>query len=491
MTTPTILHFDTSKITAQRQFMESLAPEIFYSGAFGAGKSRVGCEKGLFLSLKYPRNKGLVIRKTLASLKATTMDTWFRHVMPEEYKAAWNKQDGLLTLTNGSQTLFTGMDKASKLGSFECGWIFVDELTEFTEEDYMMLLGRLRHPVPFHQIFGASNPASPSHWAYKRFYQDQELRRKGQVEVVESTTLKNPFTPESYKERLKSFKGRYKDRYVEGKWISFEGLMFDCWDPAVYILPRDSKEMGLTGDSENPIPKDWERYRVIDFGFTNPFVCQWWACSPRRYEGPEGRQDARILRMDERIFVCYREIYHSGITTDEHGREIVRLSSGESIRTTIADWDAGDRALLERAGVPTLRAEKDVARGIQMAYDAIGGGRIYFLEGGLATVDPELAASSKPTCTVEEFATYQKQRDSRGIKNPKEEPQKLNDHGMDCLRYLAATLGLSSLPDGSVRSKSVEQVVAGYKQPLSAAGMVPKVVRDYGRRERESWRRHV
>ena len=30
---------------AQRQFYDSRAPEILYSGAMGAGKSRIGCEK--------------------------------------------------------------------------------------------------------------------------------------------------------------------------------------------------------------------------------------------------------------------------------------------------------------------------------------------------------------------------------------------------------------------------------------------------------------
>ena len=48
-----------------KEFMESVQREILFSGSFGAGKSRAGCEKGLFLSMKYPNNRGLIIRKNL------------------------------------------------------------------------------------------------------------------------------------------------------------------------------------------------------------------------------------------------------------------------------------------------------------------------------------------------------------------------------------------------------------------------------------------
>ena len=40
-----------------------------------------------------------------------------------------------------------------------------------------------------------------------------------------------------------------------------------------------------------PIPSYWRRFRVVDFRYTNPFVCQWWAVD----------QDGRMYR--------YRKIY--------------------------------------------------------------------------------------------------------------------------------------------------------------------------------------
>ena len=47
------LELDLERIPAQKSFMESKARELLYSGAFGAGKSRIGCEKGHVLSSIY------------------------------------------------------------------------------------------------------------------------------------------------------------------------------------------------------------------------------------------------------------------------------------------------------------------------------------------------------------------------------------------------------------------------------------------------------
>jgi phage terminase large subunit len=49
-------------------------------------------------------------------------------------------------------------------------------------------------------------------------------------------------------------------------------------------------------------------------------------------------------------------------------------------------------------------------------------------------VDPLLEAAKKPTCTLDEFPGYSwpKAQDGRPVK---EAPVKMDDHGMDALRY--------------------------------------------------------
>ena len=95
--TPDKKVLDTSRIVAQREFMEALNLELLYSGAFGAGKSRILCEKGNFLSLKYPGNRGLIVRKKFTDLRDTTMYTWWKFVFLDDHKANYNKNEHLLT----------------------------------------------------------------------------------------------------------------------------------------------------------------------------------------------------------------------------------------------------------------------------------------------------------------------------------------------------------------------------------------------------------
>lgn len=496
---PTITTFDKTKldtfsIPAQRHFMEATEREVLYSGAFGAGKSRIGCEKGLLLSLLYPGNRGLVGRSKFTDLRDTTMDTWFRYVMPDGLQATYNKQEHKLVLTNGSEILFYGIDQPTKVGSLEVGWIFIDEIIELTEEEYNMLLGRLRYPgVPFHQIFGATNPGSPHHWLYQRFYEDDELKKGGDIRVFESNANANPFTPDAYKKSLNTFKGKYKQRFVEGAWISFEGLVYDNWDPSYHILPRDSKKLGLTGSASNPIPDDdWDIFRVIDFGFTNPFVCQWWASASHRYEGLEGRQDRILIPWNERVWVMFKEIYMSGVAVPVHAREINRLSKGMNIKGTFADWDAGDRDLLWRAGIPTIKANKDVQAGIQTVYDMIDEDRIYVLSDSLDEVDGDLMTERKPYRLIHEFPGYERQSGKVGVRDPNEKPVKLNDHGMDALRYIHHTLHLRHMPPGSLAVGSKEEVnkerLAPPSRSLISIGQSRSQVRTYASGTR-SWRR--
>lgn len=494
-------NLDTSQIPAQRDFMLAKEPEVLYSGAFGAGKSRIGCEKGYFLSIRYPNNKGLICRKTNVSLKATTMDTFFRYVCPPEHIVSFNKQEGLLKLQNGSEILFSGLDNATKIGSYEASWIFCDEIIEFTEEDYNMLQGRLRYnAVPFRQIFGATNPADPVHWVYQHFY-NEELQKEDKVRVFESNALANPFNPQDYRDRLNTFKGRYHQRFVEGLWISFEGMVYDCFDINKHSINRDTFDIGdtgysLTGNPDSPIPDEWERFRAVDFGFTNPFVCQWWASPAYKYIGPIGRQDRIPVPFNERIWIMYREVYMSGVTTDEHAKMIVRHTGREKIKATIADHDAGDRALLERGGVPSMAAKKDVSAGIQETYTAISNDRIYFLKDSLIEEDFALVTNRKPYTSVQEFGGYLRNRGKDGIRDPKEDPQKLNDHGMDTMRYLYYTLWLSSNPSGAFDAgKKSEYVPRSAERQLGSSVPVTAGQSAYGGGNRAygnsggSWRR--
>ena len=237
----------------QRGFVETAAPGALFSGAFGAGKTLALCAKGLKFSMDYPGNFGLLCRKTRASMTHTTLRTWWEKVCPQALVADYNKTEGLVKFHNGSALIFGGLDDPLKLGSLELGWCGIDEAIETNEDDWRMLEGRLRLPGVLHQIFSATNPGAPAHYLHRMFWDENNL----DYEVYQAGSHDNRSLPEDYLVRLESYSGVYYQRYVLGRWVGFEGLVYSSFKEE-QIIPRFK------------IPENWLIYTGHDFGGANP-----------------------------------------------------------------------------------------------------------------------------------------------------------------------------------------------------------------------------
>ena len=176
------------------------------------------------------------------------------------------------------------------------------------------------------------------------------------------------------------------------------------------------------------VPKEWRRMMTIDFGYTNPFVCQWWA------QDPDGK------------LYLYREIYHTKRLVRDHAKQINKLSEGEQIEFVVTDHDAEDRATLEAEGIPTDAADKSVTVGLEavnarmITHDkegvAIAGNpSIFILRDSLVERDMDLEEAGRPCCTAEEIPGYVYPPDASN-RSVKEAPVKVDDHGCDAMRYL-------------------------------------------------------
>ncbi|MBU2249146.1 MAG: terminase, partial [Gammaproteobacteria bacterium] len=82
--------------------------------------------------------------------------------------------------------------------------------------------------------------------------------------------------------------------------------------------------------------------------------------------------------------------------------------------------------------------------GIQAVKDRLaiagdGKPRIFIMRGALVEEDESLAMARKPICTEQEVVAYAwpKTTDGRPIK---EQPVKVDDHGMDAMRYMVKYL---------------------------------------------------
>lgn len=391
--------------------------EMMLSGPAETGKTIVSLHKLDAIMWKYAGAQAVIVRKNRSTIMPTVLQTYIRKVlMGDAVKSYGGENPEWFNYPNGSRVWIAGIDDPGKALSSERDIIYVNQAEELNVADWETLLTRATGRagnMPYSQVFGDCNPGNPRHWI--------KLREvTGSLKLFESRHEDNPtlFDPETGaiteqgRRALKILDGLTGVRFLrlrKGLWAAAEGTVYDEFDPAIHKRPMFA------------IPKEWRRIRVIDFGYKNPFVCLWLAQSP----------DGRLYR--------YRELYGTKRIVADWAVEINRLSEGEAIEGTVCDHDAEDRATLERAGIYSVPAIKDVSPGIQAVQKRLrkcgdGEAGLILLEGALVERDPLLDEAKKPCCTDEEVDCYVWAKGQDG-KPLKEVPVKENDHGLDALRY--------------------------------------------------------
>lgn len=168
-------------------------------------------------------------------------------------------------------------------------WLGLDEAGQFLEEQYEELDGRVRSGDPVLKYLTAtrlmSNP-TPG-WLKERFVVPD---RKGNVifrrkvldpETGEEYWKTRLFLPaklddnpdkdfvRTYKIKLLSKPAHMRARYLYGDWDSVEGGYFeDDYNPGVHLIDPFK------------IPRDWPKFRSMDWGYKAPGTIGWFAMDP-------------------------------------------------------------------------------------------------------------------------------------------------------------------------------------------------------------------
>lgn len=455
-----------------KEMMHARDGEVLISGPAGTGKSRACLEKLHLMCLQTPGLRAGIFRKTLSSLGSTALVTWRRFVIPEAlatgdviYFGGSAQEAPQYRYSNGSTVTIGGMNHPERIMSSEYDIVYVQEATELTIDDLEAIVTRLRNwRVSFQQLLMDCNPAGDKHWLLLRCH-------GGSTRLIESRHEDNPvlfdeITAEDgtvtyqvtekgadYIGKLDRLTGVRKQRLRYGRWVSAEGVVFEEFDPAYHILKWEYDEEG----NRLPLPDEWERFWVIDFGFVHPFVCKFYA------------------RDEDGTLYMYREWYMTGRTVAEHAAEIMkqvtkeettkwfdhlnRVERSQTITVwtepepiaVICDHDREDRRTFEReTGLGTIAARKDVAIGIDLTKqrwkidERNGEARMYYMEDALVERDEDLAAKMLPCSSVEEIGGYVFKKNMQG--KTLEEPVKTEDDGMDCDRYMVMHLDFKGAP---------------------------------------------
>lgn len=369
------------------------------------------------LAYQHPGAQFSIIRKKKTDLYGSVIRTFTRDILNDygqDVQVYGGSYPQWYDYPGGSRIWLGGLDDPGKTLSSERDGIYVNQAEELNLRDWEYLTRCVtgRGAVMTDTFLrGDCNPGHPTHWIRGRAKEDK-------LSLFTTTHKDNPtlwnghdWTEQGKKTRgiLSNLTGSRLLRLFHGMWAISEGVIYEDWNEAIHVIEPFE------------IPGDWRRFRCVDFGFTNAFVCQWWA-----------------LDGDGRMYL-YREIYHTKRLVEDHARQIVKLSEGEHIEMTVCDHDAEDRATLERHGVPTQAAEKAVTVGIQAVQARLRTAdddkpRLFVFKGALVELDADLDLAHKPTCTQDEFAGYVWDKTPDGKPN-KETPHKVDDHGMDAVRY--------------------------------------------------------
>lgn len=403
-------------------------PELILSGPYETGKTFFGLSKLHALAIKYPNSQSFITRETYKSLLTTAIKTYENKVLevpPDNPNSPIKKYGGsrpeFYTYPNSSQIIVVGMDNPDKLLSGEFDFGFVNQAEGIYLDGYEKLVGRCTGRAgnaPYTQIILDCNPGPPQHWILhrKELKLFEQLHEHNPVLFNQDTqtwTEQGKITIQ----RLQSLTGLRFQRGYLGKWVAAEGVVYEFL-PNIHMINR----------ADVPEIKSW--YLAVDFGYTNPFVCQLWG-----------------IDADGRMYL-WNEIYMSRRTVNAHIPAIKAMIGDRNIQAIVADHDAEDRATMHEYGLYTTRAIKDISVGIQTMQERLkiqgdGKPRLYICEDACIEYDSELYREYPgdlfPCSTEHEFPVYTWPESKEG-RADKEVPLDLNNHGMDAARYIAMYL---------------------------------------------------
>ena len=395
----------------QLKFITSTKRECLYSGAFGSGKTRSLALKCAMRASVRGAREGLC-RKTVVSLKRSTLKTLLEPdgllppILPQG-SYDYRKIDGEIMIHGGGSIMLFGMDDAARIASMNLSGCAVDEAVELSERDWTMLRGRIRLSLPDmpNQLYGACNPSTPQHFLAKRFGLAGGHQCKPNCEAITTTSADNWFLPSDYLEDLMTMTGVARKRYVDGMWCGSEGLVYDQWDEAKFVVDE--------------VPDEYDRMIVgVDQGYNNP------SCF------------LLLGVFDDRVYVI--DEWYERHKLEQQVIEVAKQwKAKHPIDCFIVDPAAATlRAAMRHADLDVMPANNAVFSGIQTV-----AGRLSSDPSG----KPRLVIHRRCTNLLREFGSYEWMSKQDGTL--KDQPKKEHDHALDALRYSVVEIdGLRSTP---------------------------------------------
>ena len=334
-----------------------------------------------------------------------TLNQFFKWC-PKEAILEHRKSENCIYLVSGARIIYLTADNErhiDRLRGIEIGGYWADEATLFLPNFWRVLAGRLRDSNgPLAGII-TTTPKGFDYVYYTFVKKVDFFTRKPFVnpEIYEwfsGSTLDNPFTPQEYKDTLLTqYAGKFKDQEIFGKFVGFEGAVYDLFNHRVHIVKKAD------------MPKEFKRVIIgLDIGFTNPMA--------GLVIGFDG---------DDRAYLI-EEFYQRRVGTETIAAWLKEKCTEYEVEMIYVD-PSEPRIIdeLGREGLIVTSANNSVMPGINFVYPMFS-----TQEDG----KPRIYISEVCSNTIEEISNY-RYGDKKFGKEEKENPLKVDDHLMDAMRY--------------------------------------------------------
>ena len=349
--------------------------EIFYGGARGGGKTDAIIMDHL-RGIKHKNYRGLILRRTFPELReiidrSIKYFSKIRDTNGKILKPKYNSTEHVWAFPSGAKVEFGSMvHEDSKLHYIgrEFTKISFDQLEQFTESQYLYMMGQVRTTCPHVEhllgMMSTGNPGGPGHsWVKARFIDKKEPYKTYKQEIetdlgviaidsvyIPAKVYDNPILTEinpQYVAVLSSLPKDLKAAWLDGDWSIFVGQFFGEFRSDIHaVVPfeipvegyeifggLDYGEFNQTSFGLYAIGYDGILYRVAEYyspGGADQHArmiiqtikeCKWTQGRPPRYIFADPTMWTR-RKLDIAVSIsAYQTLYSYGLT------QLVRASN--------------------------------------------------------------------------------------------------------------------------------------------------------------------
>ena len=312
------------------------AEVVLYGGAAGGGKSMALLAEAWTCLREVPGSYGVLMRQSFPELERSLI-LKSKQLFPRslcKYNEILHRWT-IKPLQRGAADSILDFcfaknckEAESLYKSAEFTFLGIDEVTLNDWDTVRFLMSRSRTSIKGAHcriVFG-SNPGGIGHFWCRQYF-GMEKNEKGITAMgpeivwtpepteddpmplsrcfIPAKLQDNPHIDSSYVKKLSMLPPETRRMLRDGDWDVFEGRFFHEFTTKNIIDPFE-------------IPKHWKIYRSVDYGYSAPFCCLWFAAAPDGH------------------FYVFREIYMKGLRDIEQAQSI-KAQSPENVEYTIGD----------------------------------------------------------------------------------------------------------------------------------------------------------